>query len=182
MGPSCAEGLGAHCTGLEAAAAAGAEAGRDDDWTGMPGKSALRPQCSRAQESSPTLNMCQPMLGSPTSGSFDGVRTASSHNIRPDFHAANLATSFSLRRSLARSFAPTLHTPRIALTLPYSSPHRALLDALAGASPKPLRGTPFSLPPRFHSQNRLASTQTGSPSTRHPLLDSTTSTELRHGV
>ncbi|EMS25076.1 uncharacterized protein RHTO_02803 [Rhodotorula toruloides NP11] len=49
MGPSCAEGLGAHCTGLEAAAAAGAEAGRDDDWTGMPGKTQYTPRLPRRQ-------------------------------------------------------------------------------------------------------------------------------------
>lgn len=113
-------------------------------------------QCSRAQGSSPTLDICWPMLGNATYTSFDGVRTAGGvsragqASLNLDFPPLSLTHRFSsgllalacrtghtdiqthsriyARTStppLARSFASTLHTPRISLALPHSSSQRA---------------------------------------------------------
>ncbi|KAK4335730.1 hypothetical protein RTBOTA2_004492 [Rhodotorula toruloides] len=119
------------------------------------------PEC-QGKGSSPTLDICWPMLGNATYTSFDGVRTAggvsragqaslnldfpplslthrfssdTQQNIRPNFHATI--------GSLLRLHAPhTTHQSR-ASTLFIA---KSLFDALAGGSPKPLRDTPLFLP------------------------------------
>ncbi|PRQ77687.1 hypothetical protein AAT19DRAFT_8755 [Rhodotorula toruloides] len=114
-------------------------------------------QCSRAQGSSPTLDICWPMLGNATYTSFDGVRTAG-------------GVSRAGQASLNLDFPPLSLTHRFS-----SAEYTPELPRHHWLAPSPPRSTHHASVSRFHTLHRkepfrCSSRRESETSARHSTL------------